>query len=331
MTDRATPTEGRPSPRPPARRLPTNAILLRGLVLLELSWAAGCAVWFALLFDWGAGPAMLAGLAVPLGAHAAVVAINFGLAGAAGSRPPPEHRLGPAGALRVFLREVVDSVRVFQWLQPWLARRPLPGEATGSQPAGAPVPVVLVHGFLCNRQMWRPFAGWLAKRGHAVQGVDLEPVFGSIDAYVPVLAAAVEALRERTGAERVALVCHSMGGLAARAYLRAQPDAPVAAVVTIGTPHRGTFHARLGQGANARQMRPDSRWLQALAKSEGPALRARFTVIFSHHDNIVVPQARQTLPDAKVLEFSGLGHLTLAFDARVWLATERSLAAGQAT
>jgi pimeloyl-ACP methyl ester carboxylesterase len=329
MTDRPSPSEGLPSPARPARRLPTNARLLRTMVVLELFWAAGCAVWFAWLFDWGPAPAMLAGLAVPLGTHATVIAINFGIAAAAGSPTPPGHRLGLVGALRVYLREVVDSIRVFQWAQPWLARRPLPGESIGPQPAGAPLPVVLVHGYLCNRQLWRPFAGWLAKRGHAVQGVDLEPIFGSIDTYVPLLAQAVETLRERTGAERVALVCHSMGGLAARAYLRAHPDAPVAAVVTIGTPHRGTFHARLGQGANAVQMRPDSGWLQALAQSEGPALRARFTIIFSHHDNIVAPQANQTLPDAKVLAFSGMGHLTLALDARVWLATGQSIAAGQ--
>jgi pimeloyl-ACP methyl ester carboxylesterase len=313
------------------RRLPTNARLLRAVVVVEIAGAAGFAAWFALVFHWGPGFAILAGLAVPLGTHATIVAINFGIATVAGSPTPPEHRVGPLGALGVYLREVVDSVRVFQWAQPWLARRPLPGEALGRQPPGAPVPIVLVHGYLCNRQLWRPFAGWLAARGHAIEGVDLDPVFGSIDGYVPALAAAVERLRERTGTQRVALVCHSMGGLAARAYLRAHPDAPVGPVVTIGTPHRGTVHALFGHGANAVQMRPDSAWLRALAQSEGSALRARFVVMFSHHDNIVAPQAVQTLPDARVLAFSGLGHLSLAFDARVWTATEDALSARRAT
>jgi hypothetical protein len=34
--------------------------------------------------------------------------------------------------------------------------------------------------------------------------------------------------------------------------------------------------------------------------------------VFSHHDNIVSPQAGQTIADARVIEVSGLGHLTLA-------------------
>ena len=38
---------------------------------------------------------------------------------------------------------------------------------------------------------------------------------------------------------------------------------------------------------------------------------------------------RGEVPDAKVLAFSGMGHLTLALDARVWLATGQSLATGR--
>ncbi len=308
-----------------AARLSTIARMLRAMVAVELLGAAMFALWFALALDWSAASAFLAGISIPLGVHATIIGINFTLAWMAGSPTPPQARLGPITAARVYLREVVDSIWVFQWALPWLARRALPGEQTGRQAPGAPVPVVLVHGYFCNRQLWRPFARWLAARGHAVAGVDLEPVFGPIDGYAPIIAGAVEQLRARTGAPRVALVCHSMGGLAARAYLRAHPDAPVACVVTLGTPHRGTVHALLGQGANAVQMRPDSAWLRSLAQSEDRALRERFTVVFSHHDNIVAPQAVQTLPDARTVALAGLGHLTLAFDARVWAAAARAL------
>jgi pimeloyl-ACP methyl ester carboxylesterase len=301
------------------------ARILRTLVVVELLVAGSVAAWFALVLDWNAGPALLAGVMVPLGTHATIVAINFGLATVAGGPTPPQHRLGPLAALGTFVREVTDSVHTFQFAQPWLAGRALPGEDTGTQPPNAPIPVVLVHGYFCNRQLWRPFARWLARRGHAVRGVDLEPVFGSIDGYAPLLAEAVEELRTRTGAKRVAMVCHSMGGLAARAYLRAHPDAPVACVVTLGTPHRGTTHARLGQGENAVQMRPDSAWLRALSESEDADLRKRFTVVFSYQDNIVAPRAVQTLPDARTVAFSGLGHLSLAYDPRVWAVAGESL------
>lgn len=295
---------------------------LRSVVVLELVAAAAIAVWLAAGHDWSVAAALAGGLAAPLALHAGIVAANFGLATLAGSPTPPEHRLGPAGALRLFLREFVDSLRVYQFAMPWLDGRPLPGEAAEASSA---IPVVLVHGYVCNRQIWRPFARWLASRGHAIQGVDLEPVFAPIDGYTALVARAVEALRARTGAQRVAIVCHSMGGLVARAYLRANPRAPVACVVTLGTPHRGTVHARFGQGRNAAQMRPNSPWLRELAAGEDEALRRRFTVVLSHHDNIVAPQAIQTLPDAGLVELSGLGHLSLAMHPRVWQAAGAAL------
>ena len=310
--------------------------LLRTMVLAEMLGAAAIAGWLAADRGWEPAAALAAGIATPIAVHAGIIALNCAIAWLAGSPTPAAHRIGVRGALATYLREVVDSIRVFQWALPWQAGRALPGEHEGGEHEGgehdrgatrppARIPVVLVHGYLCNRQLWRPFARWLAARGHAVQGVDLEPVFGSIDGYAPQIEDAVRTLRARTGADRVAIVCHSMGGLAARAYLRAHPDAPVGCLVTLGTPHMGTAHARLGQGDNARQMRPDSAWLQALAASESDALRGRITIVLSHHDNIVAPQALQTLPGARVVEFSGLGHLSLAMDRAVWQVVAEAL------
>ncbi|MEK9777429.1 MAG: alpha/beta fold hydrolase, partial [Quisquiliibacterium sp.] len=182
----------------------------------------------------------------------------------------------------------------------------------------APVPVVLVHGYFCNRQVWGPLARWLSMRGHPLIGVDLEPLFCPIDDYLPLLDDAVRALQAATGAPGVALVCHSMGGLVARAYLRRHPRAAVRCVVTLGTPHRGTVHARLGTGANVRQMRPDSTWLRELAATETKETNARYTVIFSHHDNIVAPHQSQQLPGARNIGLGGLGHLSLALNERTW-------------
>jgi predicted alpha/beta hydrolase family esterase len=278
------------------------ARFLRFVVAIELLAAAALASWLHAVRDWDAALAIGAGIGAPLGVHAGIIAINFGLAWHAGSPTPAEHRLGPLRALATYLREFLDSFLVFQLALPWAAPRPLDGEAA-TESSG--VPVLLIHGYVCNRQLWRPLARWLAARGHAID--------------------AVARLRQRTGADRVALVCHSMGGLAARAYLRTFGAQAVACVVTLGTPHRGTFHTGLGQGANARQMRLDSEWLRTLAQGESAELRQRFTILLSHHDNIVAPQAIQRLPDARVLEYSGLGHLTLAFDHGVWHAVADAL------
>jgi pimeloyl-ACP methyl ester carboxylesterase len=292
------------------------ARILRALIAAQLILAVAVGLALHENAGWPAPAAGLAGLVAALAVHLAIIAADFAIARMAASPVPPQHAIGRWGLLRVLAVEFRDSLLTFSFRQAFLGERPLP--SAPSPGAEGRLPVVLVHGYFCNRALWRPFARWLAARGHPVSSVNLEPVFGSIDDYAPTLARAIDALREATGHEQVALVCHSMGGLAARAYLRAHGDGAIARVVTLGTPHRGTVLARLGRGANARQMRPDSAWLKALAAGEPDELRALFTVVLSHHDNIVSPQAYQTLPGARTVEVSAIGHISLALDRRIW-------------
>jgi triacylglycerol esterase/lipase EstA (alpha/beta hydrolase family) len=117
-----------------------------------------------------------------------------------------------------------------------------------------------------------------------------------------------------------------MGGLVARAYLRRHGDAGVASVVTLGTPHRGTVHARFARGTNVGQMRRNSQWLQQLAADEPPERLQRFSVIRTWQDNIVAPQGDQTLPGATTIDFEGLGHVGLVYDRAVGEAVIAALA-----
>ena len=292
--------------------------LLRAMLVGQVLLGAGVAAWLVLAGTLPAWAAIAVGALAPIAVHASVLTLDFALAWIGrGARPDGTAPCGLLTGLRAWsvawAREVVDSVRTFSLAQPLLGTRPLP--AGPDTPAR--LPVVLVHGYFCNHALWRPMARRLAARGHPVGAVDLEPVSASIDDYAPRIAAAVDALRRRTGATRVALVCHSMGGLAARAYLRAYGDEAVARVVTLGSPHRGTLHAAFGRGANVRQMRRDSAWLRDLAAGEPPERCRRFTVMLSWQDNIVAPQCIQTLDGAQTVAFSGLGHVSLAYDRRV--------------
>ena len=105
-----------------------------------------------------------------------------------------------------------------------------------------------------------------------------------------------------------------MGGLVARAYLRACGHARVAGLVTIGTPHHGSEMAHLGLGENARQMQPGSAWLRALAAEPlgVPAL-----ALYSPHDNYVMPQDSARLEGARTMALPGLGHLAMASSRQV--------------
>jgi triacylglycerol esterase/lipase EstA (alpha/beta hydrolase family) len=159
----------------------------------------------------------------------------------------------------------------------------------------------------------------------------LAPVTGSIDAYVPLVEAGVDALLVATGAAKVVIVAHSMGGLVARAWMRDHGTGRVARVVTIGTPHHGTSLASFGVGLNAQQMRRDGAWLQALAASEDAEKRALITSIYSHHDNIVAPQTSSELEGARNLAFGGVGHVALGANPRILAAVMQEVSAVNAS
>ncbi len=250
-------------------------------------------------------------------AHGLVIASGFGLAQCAlvltGHRRPLHQRVAWHKALRCYLREWMSSLQNFSWNQPWRAFVPMAGETR----SGPGVPILFIHGYLCNRAMWRSFAKAADTAGHPVAAVNLEPVFGQMGDFGPVIDVAVRALCTRCDANQVVLVCHSMGGLAARAYLRTFGAERIRAVVTLGTPHAGTALAITGLGENARQMRLSSPWREELVAQETAEIRALFIAIHTHHDNIVAPHTLQWLDGAQNIELSGIGHMTLAYDKQV--------------
>jgi triacylglycerol lipase len=213
--------------------------------------------------------------------------------------------------LRAWWAETRVALIVFFWRQPfrWRAQPDLLDPATRGRRG-----VVLVHGFVCNRGMWNPWMVRLRAEGHPFIAVNLEPIFGSIDEYVDTIDSAVERITQITGMPPL-LVCHSMGGLAARAWLRRRHSAHrVHRVITIGTPHGGTWLGHFGHTINGRQMRLGSEWVRTLA---GGDAHAKFTCWYSNCDNIVFPASTATLPGADNRLVSGAAHVELAFVPQV--------------
>ena len=292
------------------------ARILRWLMLLQVLAVLGLA--YLAMQAWGVGSpaaALLLGAAMLLAVRALVVARNFWQSRRLGSPVPAQYQLGAIGAARLFFGELRATLRSSSWdmLRPRLH--------AADNVAGQGLPVLLVHGYVCNRGYWAQLSRQLARAGIAHDAVDLEPINADIEDFVPQVEQAVARLCARAGSDRVMLVAHSMGGLVARAWLRRHGAQRVARIITLGTPHHGTALANLAAGANARQMsRVDdapSPWLAQLAASETPAARALITSIYSHHDNIVAPQASAQLPGARNIAFGGIGHVALASDARV--------------
>jgi triacylglycerol esterase/lipase EstA (alpha/beta hydrolase family) len=213
---------------------------------------------------------------------------------------------------RAWAIEVLVAPRVFLWNQPFRSTRHpdhVPAGARGRRG------VVLVHGFFCNRGLWNPWLGRLRDADIAFVAVNLEPVLGSIDDYHDVIASAVAAVEAATGQPPL-VVAHSMGGLAVRAWLAAEPHARIHRLVTIATPHAGTRIARHARGANAAQMRQGSAWLEALA-TRAPATRAPMLCFWSRCDNIVFPTRNATLAGAENREVAGAPHVAMALHPAV--------------
>ncbi len=147
--------------------------------------------------------------------------------------------------------------------------------ASALAPTSAPYPVIFIHGLASSAQgAWGPAVKWLDAAGW-IGGGDLQVVPGagvtgltnaSADYFFMNMsdwqrlpspsqsltlqqqglevAAIVRRVRAATGATKVVLVGHSMGGLAARAYVQSlgtnRYAGDVARLVTVGTPHLGS-------------------------------------------------------------------------------------------
>lgn len=280
------------------------ARLLQAMVALLLLAAA---LWAAFWWQRGQPVWAVLGAVLILFFHAPVMALEFALLRRA-NRADPAPRPSTPELLRAWAHEAVGAVQVFGWRQPFRWHRfddHLSAAAAGRRG------LLLVHGFVCNRGLWKPWWPRLQQQGVPCIALNLEPVFGSIDAYAPLIDAAVHRLTQATGHAPL-LVAHSMGGLAVRAWLRdGAGDARIHGVVTVGSPHSGTWMGRFGQSLNARQMRAHSAWLGRLAQDETPARYQRFTCFYSHCDNVVFPCSTATLPGADNRHLRGQAHVQL--------------------
>jgi pimeloyl-ACP methyl ester carboxylesterase len=240
-------------------------------------------------------------LAVPL----VFVLVWFAIAHRFRADRPAESRLSWRERLRLFVEEFLTvagnapRMIAYRWLVP------------DPSPRAADVPILLVHGVLCNAGVWHPFVRWLRERGVGpVYTVSYGPPLHSIDAFAEQVAQKIDAILAETGARKVVAIGHSMGGLVLRAYLRLYGGAKLARLVTLGTPHEGSVHAWIAAGACLGQMRPGSAWLAALGAPQCDAVPP-IVSLWSWHDSMVAPQTSSRIPFGENVELWGVAHNAL--------------------
>jgi triacylglycerol esterase/lipase EstA (alpha/beta hydrolase family) len=271
------------------------------MLVMALQVVAAIGIAWALAHVMPADVALLLAVIVVLLVRMAIAANNFRMA----ARPLPEGaQLDWRQRVQLFFHEFASTMMATSWHM--LRHRP---RLHVAQPAHG-LPVLMVHGYGANGGFWVHLAAQLEAQGHSHATVDLEPVFGDIDHYAQQIEEAVQALLAACGKDKAIIVAHSMGGLAARAWLRSFGAQRVARIITLGTPHHGTDLAHMGLGANARQMRRNAEWLAQLDAADR-GQRGLFTSIYSFHDNIIAPQDSCHLPGARNIALPGIGHVAM--------------------
>lgn len=287
------------------------ARLQQATTLFLLAFAAvwlACFIGYSPLWAWLGAAVIVAGYSVFL----ALEFVMLRLVGRNDPAPQPAWR----ELFRAWVGETLIAPRVFYWRQPFRSNQ-VPDHLEASALTPGLCGVVLVHGFVCNRGFWTPWLQRLKAGGHGFVAVNLEPVFGGIDDYIPIIEQAVQRVTAATGRPPV-IVAHSMGGLAVRAWLRAMDSGDrVAHVITLGTPHRGTWLGRFSRVLNGRQMHLGSEWLGELTRYANETRHVNFTCWYSNCDNIVFPASTATLPGAHNRLVRAVAHVQLAFNAEV--------------
>jgi pimeloyl-ACP methyl ester carboxylesterase len=145
------------------------------------------------------------------------------------------------------------------------AERTITAAVSGTQPLASldvsvsPRPVVMVHGFISDYTAWTAYLGpqgYLAElglQGFAVGDGQVPGVMQTGNATEPskrtnsiaqnaaILGEYIGHVQEATGAEKVDLLVHSMGGLISRYYIdRVMTDDHVAQLILLGTPMAGS-------------------------------------------------------------------------------------------
>ena len=188
-----------------------------------------------------------------------------------------------------------------------------------AHPAPSTRPVLLVHGLGGTKSSWYFVERALAAKGLTVDAISYTPFGTSVERLADRLAVEVERMLSQTGADKVHLIGHSLGGVViAQAIASGRLAGKVDTIVTLGAPFGGSPWAHLVPfGAIVRALRGGSPLLRRLASAPVPE-GVRWLAITATFD-VVVPGVRSVPAHADVenTKIDGVGHLGMLLSPRV--------------
>lgn len=188
-------------------------------------------------------------------------------------------------------------------------------------------PVVLIHGIDDTSAIFERVTPALENLGWSVHGIDLVPNNGDVG--LDRLAQQVAHYIDQTFApdQAIDLVGYSMGGIVSRYYIqRLGGLRRVQRLVTLASPHYGTWSALLRPNLGASQMRVNSEFLNDLNRDVWQLERLNFTSIWTPFDSMIVPANSSEMSVGKNRQIWVGGHVWMVRDAKSLSAIAEALA-----
>ncbi|GHF39333.1 esterase/lipase family protein [Streptomyces griseosporeus] len=201
----------------------------------------------------------------------------------------------------------------------------LPAQAaSGSTFNSTSNPVLFVHGYTGDASNWNTMADRFRADGWPASYLD-QWSYDWRQSNVTTaqqLSAEIDRLLTATGAAKVDIVSHSMGGLSSRYYLKnLDGTARVDAWVSLGGPNHGTDSANSCLDTSCTEMRIGSEFLAALNSGDETPGSARYATWWSPCDTVINPDSSVALSGATNTRTACLSHTGLLTDATVYAQT----------
>lgn len=179
-------------------------------------------------------------------------------------------------------------------------------------------PVVLVHGLWDRSTIFDTMSAYLQNQGWSVYRFDLIPNNGKLplEQLAEQLATHIEQTLDPT--QSLDLVGFSMGGIVSRYYIQRLGGLDrVGRLVTISSPHRGTWTAYATTQPGCVQMRPNSEFLQDLNRDAAEILgKLDFTSIWTPYDLMILPASSSEIGMGTQIQIPVALHAGMVKDAR---------------
>jgi triacylglycerol lipase len=196
--------------------------------------------------------------------------------------------------------------------------------AGGSTFGSTSNPILFMHGYNGDAANWNTMADRFSADGWPASHLDRWSYDSrqSNATTAQQLSAEVDRLLAATGATKVDIVSHSMGGLSSRYYLKnLGGTAKVDAWVSLGGPNHGTDSANSCFDTSCTEMRIGSGFLTDLNSGDESPGSPRYATWWSPCDTVINPDSSVSVSGATNTRTACLSHMGLLSDATVYAQT----------